>query len=205
MFLSASEAFDLGKGNPARSMLHSMMREIMHAILNEKTFTYMTVGDLNFSHPAWMPSFFYAIETLRSLGYWVTVDEAKSRVEVTWGHEQFVSDAPLRFDTPEPKTIEQAMERLDVAMPAKARNEFRSCAEVETARYMHSLGHWLRESWELDQAGPLIDYFNSLGITRADDMAYMLLRAYWRHAHHQPLNAIELAARLRMYWEEREK
>lgn len=67
-------------------------------------------------------------------------------------------------------------------------------------QYHHFLGMHIRNEWGLWAQGPLVKYFNIIGIYHADDMSGIILESYWRDKHNLDLDIDGQVKRYRAYW-----
>lgn len=95
-----------------------------------------------------------------------------------------------------PENLTEAIVEVDRIMGTRGRHETLSRSESDMCMYHHTFGSWLRNNWGLWGDTRLVEYFNRLGITHADDMSGIILVSYWRTLHNVPL---EINAQIKMY------
>jgi hypothetical protein len=87
-----------------------------------------------------------------------------------------------------PENLEDAIIEIDRMMGKTGHLETLNRPEEDMCMLHHGTGMWLRNNWGLWQGSRLANYFNSIGITHADDMSGIILDSYWRTLHDEPLD-----------------
>lgn len=100
-----------------------------------------------------------------------------------------------------PTDLDAAIEQLVKSLSPEDMNILTNVPEKDMIKYHHFTGQYLRNEWGLWKGSPLTDYFNSLGITHADDMSGIILDSLWRHLNNQPIKLEEQVEFYKKYWE----
>ena len=99
--------------------------------------------------------------------------------------------------TPSAPTVEAVVQALDASL-TDAHKAFLRCFPNEddlVARVHGGLGRWLRNSLHLFSDNPLTASLRTAGVTSADQMSAVILRAYARSLRGQPLDIPTAVAR----------
>ncbi len=102
--------------------------------------------------------------------------------------------------TPSAPTVEAVVQALDAAL-TDAHKVFLRCfpdEDVRVARVHFGLGRWLRNTLHLFSDNPLTTSLRAAGVSHADQMSSVILRAYARSLHGQPLDIPGAVARARL-------
>lgn len=116
----------------------------------------------------------------------------------------------------QPKTLDDASE--DYLMFFSKAPDFKPCMEKDEEEFCswchHASGQYMRntyflwwypkhgyESWPKSKP-PLVQYFNDLGITHADDMSSIILKTAWRKHHGLPVLEHEQVIYYKNFWKE---
>lgn len=99
-----------------------------------------------------------------------------------------------------PEDLDDALIEVDRIMGITGTLETLSRSESYMCIYHHGFGVWLRNNWGLWGETRLVEYFNRLGITHADDMSSIILVSYWRKLHNVPLDLSDQIKMYQEYW-----
>jgi|SRR6185436_5537612 len=92
-----------------------------------------------------------------------------------------------------PKDLDDAMKELDRLTNDKAAENLKASPEDTIASKLHfSLGRWMLINWSLDEGSRLSAYLKVKGLSFPDDMMDLLIRCWYRHISHLPLNENKL-------------
>ena len=89
-----------------------------------------------------------------------------------------------------PKNLEECLEQLDIANKNnKELIHWLKLPDKEASGIVHfSSGMWMRNNWGLwDIKSPLNKYFNSIGISHADDMSGIISASFHRRMNGKPI------------------
>lgn len=100
-----------------------------------------------------------------------------------------------------PNNLNEALESLPIMLCQEDLNWIDNAQEDDMIQLHSNLGRWLRNNWGLWHGSNLSKYFNSLGITHADDMSGIILTSFWRYRHNKPLELDEQVQEYKNYWE----
>lgn len=109
--------------------------------------------------------------------------------------------------TPTAPTVEGVVQALDAAL-TDAHKAFLRCFADEDAliaRVHFGFGRWLRNTLHLFSDNPLTTSLRAAGVSHADQMSSVILRAYSRSLHGRPLDIPSAVARARLSIEAPEK
>jgi hypothetical protein len=99
--------------------------------------------------------------------------------------------------TPAAPTVEAVVQSLDSTL-TDAHKAFLRCFPNEddlVARVHGGLGRWLRNTLHLFSENPLTASLRTAGVTSADQMSGVILRAYARSLNGRPINLPDAVAR----------
>ncbi len=81
-----------------------------------------------------------------------------------------------------PKNLEECFNEINKLWDENAKGLIRKDNEDDFLAKTHNdLGRWIRNNWELWSSSELTNYFNSIGISDADEMSSIILRSYYRN------------------------
>ena len=100
-----------------------------------------------------------------------------------------------------PQDLEDALTELAKLLPPEQILELQDLSETEICQSSHfTLGAWMRSYWGLWSGSRLCAFFQSLGITHADDMTQIILASFWRRLNKKPLRLSSLVEGRQIYW-----
>ena len=104
-----------------------------------------------------------------------------------------------------PNSIQESFLYFDRMFDDTAKYTFLTFPEdIATARLHHRFGMWIRNNWGLWGSGPLKRELIDSGFVHPDDMSSVLLKAYHRKLHNEPLKLMEEAKAYQAYWSEKD-
>ena len=102
-----------------------------------------------------------------------------------------------------PVDLENSFDALDNTLSPEDIDTIKNMPEDNISSLHMGLGMWIRNNWGLwKKEGPLVKYFNDLGIFHPDDMSGIILTSYWRHLHNQPIELEQQIRYYQQYWED---
>ncbi|KKN37358.1 hypothetical protein LCGC14_0764190 [marine sediment metagenome] len=101
-----------------------------------------------------------------------------------------------------PKTLDEAIQKLDELFSQKEKDFITSSPESVMIQYHHSTGRWIRNNWGLwaKEDNELKQWFKKLDITHADDMSGIILKSYWRFKNDKTLSLKDQTQVYKDYW-----
>lgn len=117
---------------------------------------------------------------------------------VAWSTASCGAFRPLspREASPPPRTLEQALDRLDANLQPEVKLRVRCVREGDLALFHMGLGLAIRNGWGLWGDSALAQWFKARDVRHPDDMSAIILHSYWRRLHGYP---IDLAGQVRYY------
>ena len=86
-----------------------------------------------------------------------------------------------------PSNLQDCFRELDRMLPASIVKSIRGSKESDLTQHHFGLGMWMRNNWGLwSDWSRLKKYFDSQGITEADDTSRMILTLYWQYLNPKP-------------------
>jgi hypothetical protein len=110
-----------------------------------------------------------------------------------------------------PKNLEDCHNELDRGLSPKAKQILMADPNTLTNRQKEalfgSIGHfglgmWMRNNWGLRKGGPLVKYFNELGIYHPDDMSSIIMSSYEAKLRGKNYDINEEVKEYKGYWEQ---
>jgi hypothetical protein len=93
-----------------------------------------------------------------------------------------------------PDTLDECIAALPKVMGKTDTLIFKNTPEDQIPfSYHDGLGRWIRNKWGLWQNSRLAGEFKNMGITHADDMSGIILRAWHRSLNNKPVEPQKLA------------
>jgi DNA-directed RNA polymerase specialized sigma subunit len=100
-----------------------------------------------------------------------------------------------------PATIDESIKMFIAALDNLEKEAFQDIKEKEVALFHNTFGEDIREYWSMWQKNtPLVNDFNSHGITHADDMSGIILTSTHRQLHKKPIKLKEQISKYQEYW-----
>jgi hypothetical protein len=112
-------------------------------------------------------------------------------------------EARYQMDNQIPRTLEEAVEFLTKNVNSEEFEQIKTKDEDEALGGTHfGIGMWMRNNWGLwSGKSELSQYFQSLGITHADDMSGIILTSWYRIITGKPVNLQEQVQYYKDYWQ----
>jgi len=99
-----------------------------------------------------------------------------------------------------PSTLEDSIQHLDKLLEKDTIEKIQSASEDEINQFHMGLGMWMRNNWGLWKGSDLAKWFNTKGITHADDMSGIIITSYWRHLHNKPIDLDSQINSYKEFW-----
>jgi hypothetical protein len=95
-----------------------------------------------------------------------------------------------------PKDIDDSVAHLIALVPAETNQSILQMTEEEFLTGAHfGMAMWTRNQWKLWHGSRLASYFNLLGISHADDMSSIIMKAFYNRLHGKDFDLDEEVAK----------
>lgn len=99
-----------------------------------------------------------------------------------------------------PFDLEDCFSHLKLILTPDDLKDIRNKTEENMCSFHFNFGMALRNKWGLWKGSRLALWFNTLGITHADDMTGIIFTSFWRHLNNQPIRLEEQVRFYLNYW-----
>lgn len=103
-----------------------------------------------------------------------------------------------------PTNLEECIPFLKKAMKINDLNYFVNLKRDDLSLLHHTLGRWVRNNWKLWEKGPLVKYFNDMGVTHPDDMSSIVLEYVWCSLRKETFDLNSEIEKFQNHWKQME-
>lgn len=100
-----------------------------------------------------------------------------------------------------PSTVAEALQMFLKALTDEEKKALEEIGEDDISLFHHTWGQDMRNDWSmLEKNTPLVNSFNVIGISHADDMSGIILRSAHRQLNKKPIKLNEQVKQFQEYW-----